>query len=104
MYKLKVPRRVWRQVASVFAYTEQRFGGTKRAEYEALVDEALVAIGRDPSRGKRYLPHRPEVLGFHIQQTGRNARHLFFYYVARDNVIRVLAFLYDSMDFERHVP
>ncbi len=104
MYKLEVPRRVWRQVDSVLVFTQRRFGLMKREEYEALIDEALAAIKRDPARGKSYLPHRPEVLGFHITQQGRNARHVFFYRVSRTDVIRVLAFLYDSMDFERHIP
>jgi plasmid stabilization system protein ParE len=103
MYELEIPERVWRQIDEVKRYTEERFGPVKRWEYEDLIAEALLAIESDPWIGKSRSAARPDTLAYHIKQRGRNARHLFFYRVI-GNVIQVMSFLHDSMDFDRTSP
>ena len=104
MHKLDIPRRVWAQIDEVKGFTEERFGPSKRLEYEDLIDEALLAIASNPWQGKKRSAARPDALAYHIKQPGRNARHLFFYRVSRGDVVQILAFLHDSMDFDRHLP
>ena len=40
----------------------------------------------------------------HISQRGRHARHLFFYRVGPDEVVEIIRFLHDAMDFVQYLP
>ena len=85
--------------------TLQRWGERKYWEYFDLIEDALVAVVHDPARGRSRSAARPGVLGHHIKQPGRNARHIVFYtYDATKDHVTVLRVLHDSMDFERHLP
>lgn len=93
-----------RDIADVLRYTKARWGPAKAREYRDLIKDALNAIAADPQRGRARSDVRPGILGFHIKQSGRNARHILFYRIGHTGVVEVIRFLHDSMDFERHLP
>lgn len=91
-------------VADVLSFTLRRWGETKYWEYSDLIEEAYLAITADPGIGRPRSTVRPSVLGHHIQQPGRNARHVVFYrYDATKDRVTVLRVLHDSMDFDQHL-
>jgi toxin ParE1/3/4 len=90
-------------IAEVLRYTRNRWGKGQAREYRDLIAAALKAIAADPSCGK-HRGTRPGILGYHIQQPGRAARHIVFYRVSSAGVVQVVRFLHDSMDFDRHLP
>lgn len=103
MAKLRIARRAWADIDDVTTYTQERFGVSKRLEYEDLIEEALRAIAEDPSRGSPRSSARPGTLAYHIGQPGRRARHVLFYRVEAEGIVEVIRFLHDSMDFDRHL-
>jgi len=90
-------------ITEVLRYTRNRWGKGQAREYRDLIAAALKAIAADPSCGK-YRGIGPGILGHHIQQPGRAARHIVFYRVNSASVVQVVRFLHDSMDFDRHLP
>lgn len=74
---------------------------TEKAEEE----EAYQSLIADPAVGRPRPRTRPGVLGHHIEQPGRKARHVVFYkYDPTTDYVTVLRVLHDSMDFGRHLP
>lgn len=105
MASFAVTEQAQADVSETLARTLDRWGERKYWEYFDLIQEAFVAITEDPSRGRSRSDARPGVLGHHIRQRGRNARHLVFYtYDASADRVLVLRLLHDSMDFEQHLP
>jgi plasmid stabilization system protein ParE len=51
MVKIRIARQAWADIDEVTTYTQERFGVSKRLEYEDLIEDALGAIGQDPSCG-----------------------------------------------------
>jgi plasmid stabilization system protein ParE len=64
-------------ITEVLRYTRNRWGKGQARDYRDLIAAALKAIAADPSCGK-YRGTRPGILGHHIQQPGRAARHIVF--------------------------
>jgi plasmid stabilization system protein ParE len=105
MASLEVTEKAEEDVADVLLYTLRRFGEAKYWEYSDLIEEAYQTITADPGRGRLRFSVRPRVLGHHIEQPGRNARHIVFYtYDATIDRVTVLRVLHDSMDFGQHLP
>jgi toxin ParE1/3/4 len=103
MTKLRIARQAWADIEDVMTYTQERFGVSKRVEYEDLIDEALRAIAEEPSRGSSRASARAGTFAYHIGQPGRRARHVLFYRLEPEGIVEVIRFLHDSMDFERHL-
>lgn len=104
MANVRISRQAWNDLLDVKAYTLEQFGAAQLDEYEALIEEALTQIASDPSSGRLRPELHPGVRSCHIGQRGRAARHLFFYRVGSDEVVEIVRFLHDAMDFARHVP
>jgi toxin ParE1/3/4 len=92
-----------RDILEVLAYTKRRWGIKQAREYRKLLREALEAIANDPHCGKLRDDVRPGIRGRHIAQEGRPARHILFYRVG-SSTVEIVRFLYDGMDFRRHLP
>jgi plasmid stabilization system protein ParE len=45
MVKIRIARQAWGDIDEVNTYTQERFGVSKRLEYEDLIEDALGAIG-----------------------------------------------------------
>jgi toxin ParE1/3/4 len=86
-------------IQEVLAFTLERFGTHKFAEYVDLVDDAQRALAAEPTSGKRRPDIAPDAWVYPIGQPGRRARHAFLYAV-RDGgqVVEIRALLYDGMD------
>ena len=70
-----------RDIVEVIAFTKRRWGSEQARAYGAPIKEALASIAMDPSVGRRRDDIREGILGFHIRQPGRAARHVLFYVV-----------------------
>ena len=88
----------------VLQFTKERWGINQAREYSALIREALVAIGTDPSLGKARDDILPGIFAHHISQRGRPARHIVFYRIRSKGTVEVIRLLHDAMDFVRHLP
>lgn len=105
MASLEVTEKAEEDVADVLLYTLRRFGEAKYWEYSDLIEEAYFAITTDPRKGRPRSTVRPRVLGHHIEQPGKKARHVVFYtYDATKDRVTVVRVLHDSMDFGQHLP
>lgn len=104
MAKVRISRQAWHDLLDVKAYTLEHFGFAQLEEYESLIEEALAKIANDPTSGRLRPELQAGVRSRHIGQHGRHARHLFFYRVGPDEVVEVIRFLHDAMDFARHLP
>lgn len=91
-----------RDIIEVIAYTKERWGIIQAREYRKLLQEAIEAIVKDPSRGKPRDDVRPGIRAFHIGQRGRPARHILFYQLGA-NTLEIVRFLHHAMDFGRHL-
>jgi len=103
MARLYRSPRARRDIADVLEYTRDRWGLAQARAYRDLIREALKSIAANPRCGK-LRGARPGILGHHIKQPGRNARHVVFYRMSRDGAVEIVRFLHDSMDFDRHLP
>jgi len=105
MASLEVTQRAEDDVGDVLLYTLRRWGEAKYWEYSDLIEEAYVAITADPTQGRARAFVQPGILGHHIEQPGRAARHIVFYtYDETKDCVTVVRVLHDSMDFDRHLP
>jgi len=96
--------RAKRDIVEVLQYTAQRWGLEQARVYADLIEEALVAISRDPNRGRARDELRRGIRSYPIAQPGRPARHVLFYRIDAAGNIQLVRLLHDSMDFGRHVP
>lgn len=104
MASLEVTAKAEEDVAEVLLYTLRQWGEAKYWEYSELIEEAYQTIAADPGRGRSRYSVRPRVLGHHIEQPGRNARHIVFYtYDATTDRVTVVRVLHDSMDFGQNL-
>ena len=89
------------------------FSAVGRKRYEALVQTALTDLLANPGRiGVRQRNDIGEGIRTYHLSTSRkrtktalpvgNPRHLVFFRV-KDNMLQILRFLHDSMDFARHI-
>jgi len=92
-----------RDVRDVLAYTRKQWGAAKYWEYRDLLRQALDEILADPSCGKPLTPAFQGILGYHIGKPGRKARHVVCYRVTSEGDVELVRFLYDGMDFGRHL-
>lgn len=105
MASLEVTEKAEEDVADVLLHTLRRWGEAKYWEYSDLIEEAYLAITANPRTGRPRFAVRSGVLGHHIGQSGRNARHIVFYtYNADTDRVTVVRVLHDSMDFGQHLP
>jgi toxin ParE1/3/4 len=105
MASLEVTHQAEADVGDVLLYTLRRWGEAKYWEYSDLIEDAYTAITADPTRGRPRSFVRPGILGHHIEQPGRSARHIVFYtYDVTKDRVTVLRVLHDSMDFDRQLP
>lgn len=95
--------------------SEQRFGGSARNRYLALIAQAIRDLAETPNRPGRL--SRPgvgkDIYSYHLSlsrdhvrpEVGRvhTPRHILFYQSGPDH-ITILRLLHDSMDFARHLP
>jgi toxin ParE1/3/4 len=88
-----------RDIVQVLKYTREKWGEAQAREYHQLIHEALLAIASAPRRGRSYHRVRPDILGHHIGQPGRPARHILFYRIASTHTVEIVRFLHDAMDF-----
>lgn len=90
-HTLRISNRAARDIEEVLAYTLAQFGARKRAEYRALIRDALADIAADPHRAPA--KHRPELhpgaRTFHIARRGKRARHFLLYRVIGDEFVDV---------------
>lgn len=93
-----------RDILEILQFTKERWGIDQAREYSALIREALVAIGTDPSRGKARDDILPGIFAHHISQRGRPARHIVFYRILSKETVEIIRLLHDAMDFVRHLP
>lgn len=86
-------------IQEVLAFTLERFGTHKLAEYVDLIDEAQQALAVEPASGKQRPDIAVDAWAYPIGQPGRRARHLFLYAI-RDGgqVVEIRALLYDGTD------
>jgi toxin ParE1/3/4 len=96
--------RAKRDIVEVIAHTKERWGKAQARAYGQLIEDALAVIATDAQCGKSRNAARPDILALHIHQPGRPARHLLFYRIGATGTVEVLRFLYDVMDFDRHLP
>ena len=96
--------RAKQDIKEVLEYTREKWGNAKAWEYSELILEALEIIATDPNRERPKSAARAGVLGYHIKQPGRNARHIIFYRIDANGTVQVIRFLHDSMDFDQHLP
>jgi plasmid stabilization system protein ParE len=88
---------VRQDIRDALAWTKERFGASKAAEYSALTRAALRALAADPHSGKRRPDIHPDAWVYPIRRVGRPARHLFLYEVVAAQA-QIYGFLYDGMD------
>src|SRR4051812_47210427 len=93
-----------RDIIQALKYTKERWGYHQAREYGNLITEALLAIARDPQRGRPRGGVRPGILAYPISQPSRPARHVLFYRIARSGTVEIVRFLHDAMDVEQHLP
>jgi toxin ParE1/3/4 len=96
--------RAKRDIVEAIEYTKERWGEAQARAYGQLIKDALTVIATDPQRGKPRSAARPDILAFHIRQPGRPARHVLFYRIGATGTVEIVRFLYDAMDFDRHLP
>ncbi|MBI4702767.1 MAG: type II toxin-antitoxin system RelE/ParE family toxin [Deltaproteobacteria bacterium] len=91
-------------IAGVLSHTLERWGAAQYARYGELIELALADLAANPGCGGLRSEIRPGLRAHHIKRPGRNARHILFYRVERDEHVVVLRLLHDHMDFARHLP
>jgi toxin ParE1/3/4 len=96
--------RAKRDMVEVLLRTNERWGIDQARAYAELIQDALVAIAKDPRCGKARDDIRPGVRALHIGQRGRPARHVLFYRINAKGTVEVVRFLHDAMDFRQHLP
>ena len=106
MASFSVTEQAAADIDDILERTLERWGERKYWEYSDLIEQALVVVAQDPTRGRTpAAATQPGILGHHIKQPGRNARHIVFYnYDPTNDRVTVLRVLHDSMDFKRHLP
>lgn len=105
MASFQVTEQAEADVSDIIEYTLERWGMKQAESYADRIEAAYVAIAEEPTRGRSRAEARPDVLGHHIGQHGRSARHVVFYtYDALEDRVTVLRVLHDSMDFDEHLP
>jgi plasmid stabilization system protein ParE len=91
----------------VLRETQNDYGERKRREYLELIAATLRALAEDGEKAGNACPevfagaYTIRIVKF--ARRSKAARHLFLYRV-RGEVVEVGAFLYDGMEFSRHVP
>ncbi|WP_437769026.1 type II toxin-antitoxin system RelE/ParE family toxin [Sorangium sp. So ce764] len=93
-----------RDIIKVIKYTRERWGTVQARQYRRLISDALVAIARDPRRGRPYSGVKPGVLGYPIGQPGKPARHVLFYRCTDAGHVAIIRFLHEGMDLRQHLP
>ncbi len=100
-------------IEDILYWTSHAFGAVGRKRYEALIQNAFIALACDPN----CLGTRPRddigkgIRSFHLSSSRKSTktrpqvakpRHLVFFQMT-DGVVNVLRLLHDSMDFAQHL-
>jgi toxin ParE1/3/4 len=105
-----------RDIQSILAWTQERFGSQARLRYEALLIRAILDVVEDPKRPGSQ--NRPEIasaartyhLGYsrdRVTPTAnrvRRPRHFLLYRTSSDGRIEIGRILHESMDLAAHLP
>ncbi len=105
-----------RDVESILAWTQERFGQQGRLRYEALLVRAILDVADDPQRtGSHTRPEiSPAARTYHLwhsrnrvepaaDRVGR-PRHFLLYRKRSEDCVEIGRVLHDSMDLARHLP
>jgi toxin ParE1/3/4 len=99
-----------RDVISILAWSEERFGARVRARYERLIETAIRDIALDPARlGSRARPELgPGIRTYHLASSRQRARgpsgiiriprHLLVYRLVGDAELEIIRILHDQME------
>ncbi len=112
-YEISIADAARTDLDDILEWTTRAFATAGRKRYEALIQTALTDLLCDPVRiGVRQCNDiGMGICMYHLSTSRKRTktatqvgkpRHLVFFRV-RGNVIQVLRFLHDSMDFTRHV-
>lgn len=105
-----------RDVISMLAWSEERFGASVRARYEQLIETAIRDLATDPERpGSRARPELgPGIRIYHLsfsrerarRQGGiiRRPRHLLAFRLLGDTHLEIVRVLHDAMELGQHLP
>lgn len=100
-------------IEDILYWSSHAFGAMGRKRYEALIQNAFFALMHDPTG----LGTRPRdaigtgIYSYHVSSSRKSVktsfqvakpRHLVFFQMT-DDVVNVLRFLHDSMDFAQHL-
>ena len=113
VFKISIADAAQADLDDILDWTTNAFGTAGRKRYEALIQTALTDLLCDPGRiGVRQRNDIGMGIGTYHLSTSRKRtktatqvgkpRHLVIFRV-RGNVVQILRFLHDSMDFTRHV-
>ena len=103
-------------IASILAWTHERFGPQTLKCYKKLIQTAIEEIAANPeligSAGRpEILPHCRTYHLFHARKKAggrgnriRNPRHFLLYRVTEPDVVEIGRVLHDSMELEQHLP
>jgi len=102
--RIRISSPAQRDIEEVLAWTLREFGEQQYDEYRELIHQALLDVSRHPERAK----HRPEIheqaRTFHIERTGRRARHLLLLRIGDNGIVEIAQLLHDAMDLRSHLP
>jgi toxin ParE1/3/4 len=116
MATFRLSKMAERDIASLLARTEDRFGQSAQHRYEILLITALRDITNKPDRAGSV--DRPEVgpwiRSYHLRHSRERAsalggivrqpRHLLLYRTVIPGIIGIGRVLHDAMELERHLP
>jgi len=93
-------RKAKEEIIKAVADTKKQWGVDQARKYRQLIEMAIKAIGRHPKLGRSYNDVCPDVRGYHLK---RPARHIIFYETVDKHTVKIVRFLHDSMDLDRHL-
>jgi len=80
-------------LSDIWDYTLHRWSENQADKYLASIKFACIAIGDQPTIGKRYTSVIRNLFGF------KTGKYIIFYYIISEDEIEVIRILHERMDF-----
>ena len=91
-------------IADALRYTEEMWGKRKKAQYRALIREAVAALRRNPYVARLRPDIHPRARVYRLAKPGRDAAHAFLYAITSDENVVLVRFLNEARDPPSYFP
>jgi toxin ParE1/3/4 len=105
-WQIRLSDQAEQDLISISRWTAQNFGSQQAERYVESVLLAIDELKNDPwpfeAKPRNDMGQGIHLL--HMARHGRKGRHFVVYRVTDSQILEVLRFLHDGMDFARHLP